>query len=75
MNSNTPHIHTATKPTLKLKPASVFFTLWRIGGARPRRRHTTLESALIERGRLRALHPDARFVIYRMEQIDAGAPR
>jgi hypothetical protein len=65
---------TAKRPPLK--PLTTFYVLWRVGGARPRRRHRTIEAAYIERGRLRALNPDARYTIYEMRLVvDGGAPR
>lgn len=73
MNSSTADKSATTTP--KLRPAATFYCLWRIGGARPRRRHNSIESALQERGRLRALNPAAKFLLYRMELIDAELPR
>jgi hypothetical protein len=73
MNSSTADKSATTTP--KLRPAATFYCLWRIGGARPRRRHNTIESALRERGRLRALHSDATFQLYRMELIDTVSLR
>lgn len=37
-------------------PATHFWINWRVGGYRPKKRHSTLERAVAERDRLRTVH-------------------
>lgn len=70
--------HTQNRPVLKLKPrtrippargATVFWINWRSDGYRPKKRHATLESALAEKERLRALIPDANFHTFECKEV------
>jgi hypothetical protein len=72
MHSITPATPDSSKrPTLRVP--TTWFVIWRVGGARPRRRHTTLEAAFAERTRLRKLHPSATFHIFELTRVDGGS--
>ena len=51
---------------------SVWFIVWKVAGARPRRRHPTLAGAFAERSRLMRLHPGATFHVFELRRIDGG---
>lgn len=74
---------TTRRPTLKLKPAPAtrarlpagtptvpFWINWRRDAYRPKKRHATLESALAERERLRALFPDAAINTFECQLVE-----
>lgn len=65
-----------TGPALPINaPATHFWINWRVDGQRPKKRHSTLERALVERDRLRAAYPGADIHTFecRLIQLD-GMP-
>jgi len=46
-----------------------FFFVWSPSEHRPKRRHSTLESAAAEAARLSALYPDKEFFAFRAERV------
>jgi hypothetical protein len=51
-------------PTMRPPPQT--FICWRVGGSRPKRKHSTLQSALAERKRILTLRPDAVVLVYEL---------
>jgi hypothetical protein len=60
-----PQSNPARKPPA-LRPPQQTFVNWRVNGSRPKRKHSTLQSALAERKRLLALKPDAVIIVYEL---------
>jgi hypothetical protein len=62
------------KPPVRPAPPQTFVN-WRVGGSRPKRKHSTLQSALAERKRLLTLQPDAVVIVYELIAVYGRPPR
>ncbi len=58
-----------------LRPPSQTFINWRVGGSRPKRKHSTLQAALAERKRILTLNPDAVVIVYELIAVYGKSPR
>jgi hypothetical protein len=63
------------RPTLRLKPSGRIFICWRVGGSRPKVRHTSLAEALAERERVQKLHPDSIVECFELISVRRGIQR
>jgi hypothetical protein len=62
------------KPPMRPAPGQTFVN-WRVGGSRPKRKHSTLQAALAERKRILSLHPDAIVIVYELIPVYGRPPR
>ena len=69
-----PTLALKSKPPLASESPAETYVCWRVGGSRPKRKHTSLQSALAERTRILKMHPPGTVVLVYALTLVYGGP-